>query len=99
MEVRASSPGPTSILTGTRKKCLQLAQWLVGTRLCLFAIEILVITETNAIQAVSRKLLLWGAFWHRVRHTLQSITVKGLITDVVIKPEELSLFFHFCFRE
>lgn len=32
-------------------------------------------------------------FWHRVRHTLQSITVKCLITDVVIKPEELRLYF------
>ena len=32
-------------------------------------------------------------FWHCVRHTLQSITVKCLITDVVIKPEELRLYF------
>lgn len=32
-------------------------------------------------------------FWHRVRHTLQSIMVKCLITDVVIKPEELCLYF------
>lgn len=32
-------------------------------------------------------------FWHRVRHTLQSIMVKCLITDVVIKPEERCLYF------
>lgn len=31
-------------------------------------------------------------FWHPVPHTLQSITVKCLITDVVIKPEELCLY-------
>jgi hypothetical protein len=34
-----------------------------------------------------------GGFWHCVRHTLQSIMVKCLITDVVIKPEELGLYF------
>lgn len=32
-------------------------------------------------------------FWHRVRHTLQSIMVKCLITDVVIKPEGPCLYF------
>lgn len=61
-EVRASGPGPAPSLTGTRKKCLQLAWGLVHTKLCLFAMEILVVTETDTIQAVSRKLLLWGGF-------------------------------------
>lgn len=32
-------------------------------------------------------------FWHCVQHALQSITVKCLITDVVIEPEELCLYF------
>lgn len=73
-EGRASSPGPAPSLTGTRKKCLQLARGLVRAKLCLFAMEILVVTETNAIQAASRKLLFWGGFFGTVSdiHSSQS---------------------------
>lgn len=71
---RASGPGPAPSLTGTRRKCLHLAWELVHAQLCLFAMEILVVTEANAIQAASRKLLLWGGFFGTVSdiHSSQS---------------------------
>lgn len=62
-EGRASIPGPAPSLTGTGKKCFQLAQGLVCAKFCLFALKILVVTETEPIQAASGKLLLWGGFF------------------------------------
>lgn len=93
-EVRASGPGPVTKFPWHREKVPS-----AGTGACVR--QALLVCHGNpgcnrdrCHSGSEREAAFMGRlFWHCVRHTLQSITGKCLITDVVIKPEELCLYF------
>lgn len=68
-------PSPSSQLSWHQEKVSSAGMGIVHAKFCLFAMEILVVTEPDAIQAVSGKLPLWGGFFGNVSdiHSSQSL--------------------------